>query len=145
MLQHRLQVFQIEQQQPMVIGNFEDKRKHAGLRVVEVQDAAQQQRPQLRNCRAHRMPLLAEHIPESDRAACKPEIRQPQLRDACLQLGTFFAGHADAGKITLHIGRKHRHPDTAERFSHHLQRDGLAGTGGAGNQPMTVSHRGQKQ
>ena len=43
-LQHGLRVLEIQQQQPVVVGNFEDQRQHAGLRVVQIQQAAEKQR-----------------------------------------------------------------------------------------------------
>ena len=42
--QHGAQVFQVEQQQAVVVGNFEHQVEHASLRVVQVQHARQQQR-----------------------------------------------------------------------------------------------------
>ena len=41
------QVFEIEQQQTLVIGNTEDNIQHAGLHVVEVQQTGQQQRTEV--------------------------------------------------------------------------------------------------
>ena len=67
-LQHGLQIFQVEQQQAVVVGNLEDQRHDARLGVVQIQNAADEQRPHLRNRGADGMALLAEHIPEGDRS-----------------------------------------------------------------------------
>jgi hypothetical protein len=42
MLQHGTQVLEIEQQPVIVVGNFEDQRKHAFLGFVEIQQATEQ-------------------------------------------------------------------------------------------------------
>ena len=86
-LQHGLQVFQVEQQQAAVVGNFEDERQNARLRVIQIQNAADEQRAHLRNRGADGMALLAEHIPERDRTAGEAEVGQAQLFDPVLQLG----------------------------------------------------------
>ncbi len=68
-LQHRLQVFEIEQQQPLVIGDFENGCQHACLGVVQVEQAAKEQGTHIGHGRPDRMPLLAKHIPEGYRTA----------------------------------------------------------------------------
>ena len=42
MLQHGLQVLEIQQQQPIVVRDLEDQRQHAGLRVVQIQQTAEE-------------------------------------------------------------------------------------------------------
>ena len=54
------------------------------------------------------------------------------------------AGLADAGQVALHVGHEDRHADPAEALGQGLQRDGLAGAGGAGDQPVTVGQRRQQ-
>ena len=68
-LQHRPQILEVEEQQAAVVGDLEDEREHAGLRVVQVEEAPQEQRPHVRDRRAHRMTLLAVDVPEGDRTA----------------------------------------------------------------------------
>ena len=41
-LQHGLQVFQIEQQQPLFVGDFEHDAQDAVLRLVQIQQATEQ-------------------------------------------------------------------------------------------------------
>jgi hypothetical protein len=54
-LQHRAQVLQVEQQQAVVVGDLEHQLQHAGLRVVEVEQAGEQQRPHVGDGGAHRV------------------------------------------------------------------------------------------
>ena len=78
MLQHGLQIFQVEQQKAVVVGNLEDESHDTGLGVIQIQDAADEQRSHLRNRGAHRMALLAEDVPKSDGTAGKAEAGQAQ-------------------------------------------------------------------
>ncbi len=41
-LQHGAQVFQVEQQKSLVVGDLEDEGEDSGLRVIEIEDAAEQ-------------------------------------------------------------------------------------------------------
>ncbi len=66
-LQHRPKIFQVQQQQPVVIRRLEDNAQHSRLRVVQVQQPAQQQRSHLGYRRPHRMPLLSQQVPEHHR------------------------------------------------------------------------------
>ena len=67
--QHRTQVLEVEQEHAVVVGDAEDEREDAGLGVVQVEQAAQEQRPHLRDGRADGMALLAEDVPEDDWAS----------------------------------------------------------------------------
>ncbi len=48
---------------------------------------------------------------------------------------------ADAGQIAFDVGGEHRHAGGREAFGQDLQRDGLAGAGGAGDEAMAVGER----
>ena len=85
MLQHGLQIFQVEQQNAVVVGDLEDQRHDACLGVVQIQDAADEQRAHLRNRGADGMALLAEDVPEGDRTAAKAEVGQAQFFYPVLQ------------------------------------------------------------
>ena len=50
-----------------------------------------------------------------------------------------LARGADAGEIALDVGGEHRHAGLRKAFGQHLQRDGLAGAGRAGDQPVAVA------
>ncbi len=62
--------------------------------------------------------------------------------DPFIDLGMRFAGGREARQVALDVGGKNRNADTREGFRQHLQGNGLAGTGGAGDQSVTVGHAG---
>jgi hypothetical protein len=66
-LDHGAQVLEVEQQEALVVGDLEDQLQHAGLRVVEVEQAGEQQRPHVGHRGADRHAALAEDVPEGDR------------------------------------------------------------------------------
>jgi len=57
---------------------------------------------------------------------------------ALLELGVGAAGLAEAGEVALHVGAEHRDAGLREAFGQHLQRHGLAGAGGAGDEAVPV-------
>ena len=65
--EERLQILQVEEQQPLLVGDPEGDVEDALLGVVEVEEAREEQRPDLRDGGADRMALLAEEVPEDDR------------------------------------------------------------------------------
>ena len=67
MVEQRPQVLQVEQQQPLIVGDFERDVENTLLGVGKIHQPRQQQRPHFGNRRADRMPLLAEEIPEDRR------------------------------------------------------------------------------
>ena len=77
--QQLLQILEIKQQQALVVGETEGDREHPGLGVVEVEQAGQQDRPQLGDRGPQRMALLAQHIPELHRAGGEGGRLQSQL------------------------------------------------------------------
>ena len=141
MLQHRAQVLQVEQQQAVVVGDLEDQVQHAGLGVVERQHARQQQRAHVGDGGAHRVALLAEHVPQRGRAGHAVGRGQAALGEDRGDLFGQRAGLADAGQVALDVGHEHRHADAAEVLGQRLQRDRLAGAGGAGDQAVAVGQR----
>jgi len=63
-LQHGAQIFQIKQQQAIIIRDFKHQIKHACLGIVQIQHACQQQRPHIGNSDPQRMALFTKHIPQ---------------------------------------------------------------------------------
>jgi hypothetical protein len=61
------QVLQVEQRQPVVVGELEGDVEHAFLGVGHVHQPRQQQRPHLRDRGADAVALFAEQVPEDDR------------------------------------------------------------------------------
>ena len=64
MLAHDAQVFHVEQQQAVVVGNLEHQLQHAGLGFVQVEHAREQQGAEVTDGSAHRVALFAKHIPD---------------------------------------------------------------------------------
>ena len=86
------------------------------------------------------MPLLAEDIEESYRAACKLRVRNAELSTALLYETAHFSGLADAGEVSLHVGHEARDSRLAECLGEDLEGDSLSGTGGSGNEAVSVGH-----
>ncbi|MNT29477.1 hypothetical protein D3C72_1652180 [compost metagenome] len=144
MLQHCAQILGVEQQQAVGVGNAEHQVEHALLGVVQLQHARQQQRPHMRDRGAHRVALLAEHVPQRGRARAPRRLRQVQVGQALLELVRELAGLRDAGQITFDVRHKDRHAQARKPLRQRLQRDGLARSGGAGDQPVPVAHLRQQ-
>ena len=142
--EHGAQVLEIEQQQPLLVGDAEADVEHALLDVVEVHQPRQQQRPHLRDGGAHRMALLAEQVPEDDRklVGLVGEAEALGARDEGF-LGLARLGHAR--QIALDVGGEHRHAGARQPFRQHLQRDGLAGAGRAGHEAVAVGQRQRQE
>ena len=136
--ENRAQVLQIEQRQPLLVGDAERDVEHALLRVVELQQPRQQQRPHLRNGGADRMALLAEHVPEHHGNSSGWYVRpMPCARLTKASLAS--PACADAGEVALDVGGKHRNAGGGEAFGQHLQGDGLAGAGRAGDEAVAIA------
>ena len=105
--EHRAQVLEVEQQQPLLVGDAEGDVEHAFLHVVEVQQPRQQQRPHLGDGGADRMALLAEQIPEHHRKFVRLVV-EAQLLGALDERLLGLADRGDAGEVALDVGGEHR-------------------------------------
>ena len=56
----------------------------------------------------------------------------------------FWPSRDAINKVTFHVRHEHRHADAREALSERLQRDGLAGAGGARDQAVAIGERGKK-
>ena len=138
------QVFQIQQQQAAVVGQLEHDIQHAGLGVVEFQDAAQQGRAHLADRGPHRMAELAVDVPEHHRVGFVAVVRVAHQREALLDLLVHGACGGQSGHVALHVGHEHRHADPRKTFRQCHQGHGLAGAGGARDQAMAVAELRQQ-
>ena len=85
------------------------------------------------------MAFLAEQVPEDDRKGLEAILvgeadRLGALGEEVLGL----AGHREAGEVALDVGAEDRNAGLREALGHDLQGHRLAGTGGAGDEPMPV-------
>src|SRR5262249_18330454 len=122
----------------LVVGIAEYDVDHALLHVVEVEDARQQEGAYFEHGRADGMALLAEQVPEHHRELVGLVVEADVL--GALDEGFLgLAGRCDAGQVALDVGGEDRHAGARKAFRQGLQRDGLAGAGGAGREPVAVS------
>ena len=144
-LQHRAQVLQVEQQQAVVVGDLEHQLQHAGLGLVEVEHARQQQRAHVGDRGAHRVALLAEHVPQRGRAGARlgrgrcraPSAPRPASSPS---VPAWLMPVRSPLTSAMNTGT----PMPAEVLGQGLQGDGLAGAGGAGDQAVAVGQRRQQ-
>ena len=113
-----------------------------GLRLVEVEDLAEQQRPERVDRRADLRPELARQRQELDRMARPAGTSRPSdvMRSTDLRVGR-VAGRGEAGEVALDVGDEDRDAGLRELPGHQLERLGLAGAGGARDEAVAVEHR----
>ena len=140
--QHRLQVVEVEQQQPVLVCDVEGDRQHAFLHLVQVHQPRQQQRPHLADGGADRMALLAEQIPELHGRVGIGPGRIPDFGGARGEGGVGLCGggarHREARQIALHVGDEARDARLRQALDQALDRYGLAGAGCARDQAVAV-------
>ena len=112
--------------------------EHALLRLGQLQQPRQQQRPHLLHGCAHRMAVAAEDVPERDRERGGAVAGEPDVLGALHELRPGLALDRDAGEVALDVGGEHRHAGGREALGQHLQRHRLAGAGGAGDEAVAV-------
>ena len=136
--EHRLQVLHVEQREAFFVGDAEGDVHHPLLRVGQVHEPRQKQRPHLGDRGADRMPLLAEQVPEDDRELLKFVGIELDRLGALEQEVLGLADHRDARQVALDVGAEHRDACIREAFGEDLQRHRLARTGGAGDKAVTI-------
>ena len=139
---HRLQIVEVEQHQPFLVGDVEGDVEHPFLDFVEIEQSGQQQRAHFADRGANRMTLLPEQIPELHRRGAVRPVGHADIGGTGLEdfvgLGGHIAGHGETGQIALHVGDERRDADRRQSLDDALQRDRLAGAGRARDQPVTV-------
>ena len=101
------QILEVEDQQPLLVGNAEANIEHALLDIVEIHEPRQQQRPHLGNGGADRVALLPEQIPEHNRKLVGLVV-EPETLGAADKRFLGFANFGNAGKISLDVGGEDR-------------------------------------
>ena len=137
--QQGLQILHVEQQQAFFIGQPEGDIEHAFLRVGQVHQPRQEQRPHFGNGGADRMALFAEKIPENHREFLVFVRVKADRVGAFDQKILLIAHGGDARKVALDVGCKYRHAGIGKPFGEDLQRHRFAGAGRAGHQAMAVA------
>ena len=139
---HRLEVVEVEQHQPFLVGDMKGDVDHAFLNLVEVEQPGQQQRPHFADRSADRMTLSPEQVPELHRAGAVAPVGHADVGGARLEdlvrPGRAVAGHRQSGEVALHVGDEGRDADRRQSLDNALQGDGLAGAGGARDQPVAI-------
>src|SRR5437764_4777604 len=87
MREHRAQILEVEQQPAVVIRDLEYDGEHAGLDIVEIQDAREQERSQIGNRGAQRMPLLAKSVQNTVGKPVNAGASAPICVSRCCNLG----------------------------------------------------------
>ena len=139
-LEHRAQILQIEQQQTVVVSYTENDIQNAGLDLGQTEETAKKRRPHLGNCDSDRVTLFTENIPETGGIRFKSKVFNAEAVDPLLQAFRRRAGNAHTGQVALDVTEEHRDAHIGERLSHDLHRNGLAGTGRAGDDAVAVCH-----
>ena len=132
------QVLQVIEEQPLLVCPVKDQPERRLLSLVQPQHLRQQNGPEAGDCRAHRdartrRPQRQEL--DGERGRC------PVVAGVFRPLGGLVAGRAglrEPGQVALDVGHHDRHPGRRQLLGDDLQRLGLAGTGRAGDQAVTV-------
>ena len=135
---HRAQIFQVEQRQVLVRRDAEHDVEDAFLDFVEFEQAGEQQRPHVLHGRADGMALLAEDVPEHDGEGGVGVVLEADLLGALGQERLRLALRRDAGEVAFHVGGEDGDAGCRKTLGEHLQRHGLAGAGGAGDEAVAV-------
>src|SRR6478672_3371766 len=136
-LEQRLQVLEIDERHILVASDLEGDVQHAFLRLAQIHQTRQQQRPHLGDRRSDRVSLLAEQVPE-DQGVAFEFVLVADLLVAGLDPRFGFAGLGKTGQIAFHIGAEHWNALVGKALGQPLQRNRLARAGGAGDQAMAV-------
>ena len=139
-VEHQFEVFQVDEQQVVVIGDAEQGVEHAGLDFGELHQARQELRAHGGDGGAHREALFSEDVEEAGGAAGELRVFDAEFRHAFFDEAAESARLADAGKVAFHIGHEAGHARLGEGLGQHLQGHGLTGTRRSRDQAMPVGH-----
>ena len=138
--QHGAQVFGVDEEDALVIGDLEDDLHDGCLRVVEPEDAGEEERADLGDGGAQRQAHFLVDVPEGDRVALElePVRGKAHLVHALLDRLDHGAGLAESGKVAFGVGEEHRDAGVREGLRDDAQGRGLTGTGGTGDEAVAI-------
>ena len=125
----------------LVLGPAEGDVEHAFLRLGQLEQARQQQRPHLlRRWRARDGPARRTRPRRTTGKAALPKRARSPISSARLtqSSGLRLARDGDARQVALDVGGEHRDAGRREALRQDLQRHRLAGAGGAGDEAVPV-------
>ena len=143
-----LQVLEVEQQQPVVVGDLEGDVSTPSCVSLRSRMRASSSGPISRHRGAERVALLAEHVPERHGQRLRRRTRR-RGRAAPPARRRLRVGRVAGGRPGRR-GRPSRRPGTPARrarlnpSARRLQGDGLARAGGPGDQAVAVGELGQQ-
>ncbi len=139
-LERRRQVLEVEQRQVVVVAVLEDEGEDRRLRVVEVEDLAEQQRPERMDGRPDLGAELPRQRQELDRMTRRHE-RPVERRHPLDDLGVRrIARPGKSRQVALDVGHEDRHACLRQLAGQELESLGLAGPGRAGDEAVAVEH-----
>ena len=141
---HRAKVFQVEQQQALIVGNVEHDVQDTFLHIGEIEQASEENGAHFGNRRATRNSAFAVHIPETRRTAVEVVIMYAKLRKTLNELLRCFSWHGNARYVAFHVGKEDRDAGIAHGLGDGLERDRLSRARGACDQTVSVSEFGEK-
>ncbi len=137
-----MQILEVEKRHALFVGHAEGDVQDALLRLGQIHQAAEQERPHFRQRGAHRVALLAEQVPEGHREGRIAVIVETDGRGAFgegfVQFEIRAARRRQPREVALDVGQEHRNSGSGKALGQDLQRDGLAGAGRPGDQSVPV-------
>ena len=144
-VQSRTQVLDVIEQDAFLIKDTVQDIEHAGLSLVQTQDAGHQIGSHLTQAGSHADALLTKNVIKPYRTALKGKVFlvHAELGQPLLDKARQFARLTHARQVALHVGHETGHACLAETLGNHLQRHRFTRSRGAGNQSMPVGHVAQ--
>ena len=136
--EQRLEVFQVEQQQPFAIRHLEGRKERRLLTIGQLQQIAEQQRPHFAQRSTQGMAATTMYVPQGDRVRLRTMIEPGHAGDPLGDLALRRARGAQPAQVTLDVRGEDRDPGIAELLGQPLQGHRLSGAGGAGDQAMPI-------
>ena len=137
-VEHRAEVFHVDEEHLPVVGDAEDDVQHAFLHLGEPEQTREQHWPHVRDGHANGDAVLAVHVPKTGGATLVSESFEAELGDALLHVLGVDARLAHAGDVAFDVGHEDGHARLREAFRHHLERDRLARARSASDKAVTI-------